>query len=84
MLVASAPMGAALSERLCLRCILLSPIRGVRLFAQYLTKLRWNKLSAGQATLTLQLPNRFMYVYDTYLSERGFGHDSIIHVNTVS
>ena len=27
---------------------------------------------------------RFMYVYDIYLSERGFGHDSIIHVNTMS
>ena len=25
-----------------------------------------------------------MYISDTHLSERGFGHDSIIHVNTVS
>ena len=25
-----------------------------------------------------------MYINDTHLSERGFGHDSIIHVNTVS
>ena len=32
----------------------------------------------------LKLLWRFMYVYDTYLSKRGFGHDSINHVNTVS
>ena len=25
-----------------------------------------------------------MYINDTHVSERGFGHDSIIHVNTVS